>query len=132
MRFNGSDYIPEIDDKRLSAQHLRIKNLMLDNRWRTLAEISKITNDPETSVSSHLRHLRKPRFGSFVVEKRSRLDRSVGLFEYRVSPPGTKSSHATGERRNKLREALVYVWTHPSTTKEVKEGITKIIKGGKK
>jgi hypothetical protein len=34
--FNGSDYEPCRDSKRLSAQHNRIKNLMLDGQARTL------------------------------------------------------------------------------------------------
>jgi len=52
-----------------------------------LSEIAAAAGDPEASVSAQLRHLRKPRFGSYVVEKRPRGDRSAGLFEYRVSRP---------------------------------------------
>jgi len=84
MRFNGSDYEHEIDSPRLSQQHLRVKALMLDGAWRTLNEISASTGDPQASVSAQLRHLRKPRFGGYVVEKRRTGDRHHGLFEYRV------------------------------------------------
>lgn len=87
MRFDGSDYKPEIDNDRLTAQHLRIKGLMLDGNWRTLEEIKDETKDPTASISAQLRHLRKPRYGSYVLEKRSKEDRSKGLFEYRVLPP---------------------------------------------
>lgn len=41
--------------------------------------------DPAASVSAQLRHLRKPRFGGFVVEKRPRGDRERGLWEYRLA-----------------------------------------------
>jgi hypothetical protein len=82
--FNGSDYDHERDAPRLMGQMLRIFNLMSDGNWRTLREIANATGDPESSISAQLRHLRKPRFGSHVVEKRNRGDRAVGLFEYRL------------------------------------------------
>ncbi len=84
MRFNGPDYIHKIDSPRLSSQHERIKNVMLDGQWRTLNEIAEITGDPESSVSAQLRHLRKPRFGSFIIQKRRRGNIGSGLFEYRL------------------------------------------------
>ena len=84
-RFDGSDYIPEKDDVRLTKQHDRIKMAMLDGVWRTLEEISKITNDPQASISAQLRHLRKPRFGAWDIQKRSRGKRESGLFEYRLA-----------------------------------------------
>jgi hypothetical protein len=55
---------------------------MADGRWRTLAEIEAATGDPQASISAQLRHLRKRRFGSSVVERRPRGDRSAGLYEY--------------------------------------------------
>ena len=57
---------------------------MQDRRWRTLAAIAAESHAPHASVSAQLRHLRKARFGSFVVEKRYA---GNGLFEYRVLPP---------------------------------------------
>jgi DNA adenine methylase len=84
MRFNGSDYQPAIDDARLGRQHERIRDLMLDGVWRTLDEIAAATGDPPASISAQLRHLRKPRFGSYVVAKQARGDREHGLFEYRL------------------------------------------------
>lgn len=68
-RFNGSDYVPERDDSRLSRQHERVRELMLDGKKRTLQEIASETGDPPASVSAQLRHLRKPRFGSWNVRK---------------------------------------------------------------
>ena len=83
-RFNGSDYEPKLDDKRLCGQIKRVYDLMQDGRWRTLDEISFMTQDPQASVSAQLRHLRKERFGSHEIEKRPRGDRVNGLFEYRM------------------------------------------------
>lgn len=83
-RFNGSDYIPEFDDKRLTGQIKRIYSLMIDGKWRTLSEIESITNDPQSSISAQLRHLRKERFGSHILNKRRRGDRHSGLFEYQL------------------------------------------------
>jgi hypothetical protein len=40
--------------------------------WLTLDELAKLTHYPPASISAQLRHLRKPRFGGFVVEKRQR------------------------------------------------------------
>lgn len=87
LRFNGPAYEHAVDAPRLVRQHERIRDLMLDGRWRTLDEIAMATGDPAASVSAQLRHLRKPRFGSHVVDKRARGDRAVGLFEYRVTAP---------------------------------------------
>jgi len=83
--FNGPEYSPEHDHTRLTNQFERIKEVMLDGQWRTLEEISRLTGDPHASISAQLRHLRKPRFGSYQVERRARGDREDGLFEYRVN-----------------------------------------------
>ena len=86
MRFNGADYVPERDNPRLTGQILRIYSLMMDEQWRTLDEISRTTGDPHASVSAQLRHLRKPRFGGYTVERRHRGEPARGLYEYRVLP----------------------------------------------
>ena len=82
--FNGSDYVPILDDKRLTGQLKRIYDLMKDGKWRTLQEIRGITNDPEASISAQLRHLRKERFGRHTVIKRRKGELSKGLFEYKL------------------------------------------------
>jgi len=128
VRFNGSDYIHPIDSPRLSAQHLRIKTLMLDHSWRTLKEISYVTNDPEASISAQLRHLRKQRFGSFVIEKKSRGDRENGLYEYRVMPPGYCSEFIIKERVSKQKQALTAVWNHEDCTDSIKKTIRDVFK----
>lgn len=84
-QFDGPDYSPEFDQKRLTGQIRRVFDLMKDGRWRTLEEIGEATGDPQASVSAQLRHLRKPRFGGFTVEKRARGEREHGLFEYRLT-----------------------------------------------
>ena len=85
--FNGPAYDPTFDQERLTGQIARIYELMSDGEWRTLSEIAAETGDPQASISAQLRHLRKPRFGAFIVERQSRGDRATGLYEYRVLPP---------------------------------------------
>jgi len=81
-RFDGADYVPERDDIRLTGQLLRVWNVMSDGKWRTLREISDLTNDPEASISAQLRHLRKPRFGGHEVEREYVLN---GLYKYKLN-----------------------------------------------
>lgn len=80
----GPTYDAQVDGTRLECQMDRIRFVMLDGRWRTLLEIQGETGDPEASVSAQLRHLRKPQFGAYVVEKRRRIPK-CGLWEYKVS-----------------------------------------------
>lgn len=108
MRFNGPAYDAGIDRARLTHQHLRIRELMLDGTWRTLAEISATTGDPPASVSAQLRHLRKPRFGQWLLDRRKRGDRKRGLFEYRLLSPDPGARPA--ERRRLLSQEEASVW----------------------
>jgi hypothetical protein len=85
--FDGDDYNHERDSERLTGQLLRIFEVVKDSKWRTLKEIAMLTGDPEASISAQLRHLRKPRFGSYEVEKQH-IDR--GLYKYRVIFSGDK------------------------------------------
>jgi len=68
------------DCARLEGQTLRIYRLMIDGTWRTLEEIGRATGDPQPSISSQLRHLRKPRFGAHIVDKQRRGNQ----WEYRL------------------------------------------------
>lgn len=79
--FNGPDYVPERDNARLTGQIKRVRDAMADGQWRTLRQIEEITHDPQASISAQLRHLRKRRFGSHIVEKNHL---GGGLFEYRL------------------------------------------------
>jgi hypothetical protein len=79
--FDGETIAPE-DNPRLSAQLDRVRDLMLDGRWRTLAAVSKALGYPEASVSARIRDMRKAKFGEFVVERKHH---SRGLWYYRVA-----------------------------------------------
>lgn len=84
LRFDGADYDPKRDNHRLVPQFNRIWACMSDGQWRTLREIAAITKAPEASVSAQLRHMRKPRFGSHTVNRRSKGDPALGLHEYQL------------------------------------------------
>jgi hypothetical protein len=82
----GSAFDKRIDGERLRCQHEIIRDHMLAHGgWRTLVEIRAALGYSDASTSAQLRHLRKPQFGSYQVEKRRR--GSSGTWEYRVLPP---------------------------------------------
>lgn len=82
----GPDYDEETDGKRIADQMRRILKLMADAHWRTLSEIEGRLGYPQASISAQLRHLRKEKFGSYLVNKRRRVD-GLGTWEYQVLPP---------------------------------------------
>ena len=82
--FAGPTFDPALDADRLSTQCGRVYDTMSDGKWRTLAEISAVTCDPEASISAQLRHLRKPKFGGYTILRRA-IDK--GLCEYRLEQP---------------------------------------------
>ena len=86
FRFNGPSYDPELDQRRLTGQALRIFDLMKDGCWRTLDQIATKTGDPHASISAQLRHFRKPRFGSHTVDKQRIGDERTGLYAYKLIP----------------------------------------------
>ena len=81
----GPDYEVPLDAPRIEKQHERIREYMRTVGWKTLAEIESATGDPQSSISAQLRHLRKPKFGGWVVDKRRR--EGHGTWEYRLSQP---------------------------------------------
>lgn len=81
FRASGPDVTPA-DNARLGEQQAHVTALMLDGKWRTLAEISAAVGAPEASVSARLRDMRKERNGAYVVE---RARRSAAQWEYRVA-----------------------------------------------
>lgn len=87
-RFDGACFDPAFDQARLTKQLGRVFDAMRDGAWRTLQEIADLTGDPHASISAQLRHLRKPRFGGYTVEKRRRGLLEHGLYEYRISDAG--------------------------------------------
>lgn len=78
---SGETYDAARDGDRLNRQARLVFNLMRDGRWRTLAAIATIVDEPEASVSARLRDLRKKRFGSHVVDRRYI---GNGLWEYKL------------------------------------------------
>lgn len=83
-RFDGSDYVAELDQDRLTRQIDRIFDLMSDTKYRTLGDIEETLNIPQASISAHLRSLRKKRFGEHTVLKQRTGDPAKGLFEYKL------------------------------------------------
>lgn len=93
----GAGCQSETDTRRLSTQMERLKTYMLEasgrGRWLTLAEIRAALETtwrcrfPEASVSAQLRHLKKPVFGAYQLQKRRRHGPGYGLFEYRLLSP---------------------------------------------
>lgn len=79
--FSGSDYVAELDEKRLTGQLLRLFELMKDGKWRSLHEIESATQIPQASASAQLRNFRKI---NFIINKRRRGERTSGLFEYQM------------------------------------------------
>jgi hypothetical protein len=65
--------------KRIARRRQRdvLCDVMLSARqcetWLTLDELAKLTHYPPASISAQLRHLRKPEYGGFVVEKQPRI-----------------------------------------------------------
>ena len=79
--FDGPDYVPERDCKRLTSQLHRVKNAMLSGEWKTLSQLEAEIGSPQSSISARLRDLRKERFGGYIVERKYE---SNGLFCYRI------------------------------------------------
>jgi len=75
--------------RRLTGQILDVFNCMTGGLKRTLQEISRITGHPPASVSAQLRHLRKKRFGGFIVCKEHV---GNGLYLYWIDFSGAKQS----------------------------------------
>jgi hypothetical protein len=82
--FAGKD-VDLLDAKRLTGQLIRVREIMYDQEWRTLAEIVELVGGSEAGVSARLRDLRKVRFGSHEVKRRRRGGKG-GLWEYCVVP----------------------------------------------
>jgi hypothetical protein len=87
--FGGDTYDPQRDFVRLKGQLARTWNVMLDGRWRTLAQIAKETSamrndggkDSEAAISARLRDFRKVKFGAHVLQAENI---GGGLWHYRL------------------------------------------------
>jgi hypothetical protein len=69
----------------LNVQMWDASQIVTDDGWMTLREISELTNYGEASISAQLRHLRKPQFGGYVVVKRRRGTAMNSAWEYRIA-----------------------------------------------
>jgi hypothetical protein len=64
--------------KRVAGRSQRevLRDVMLSaaqcGSWLTLRELARLTSYGETSISAQLRHLRKARYGAFVIDKQVR------------------------------------------------------------
>lgn len=66
-----------------SRQITAVYNLMRDHKWRTLADISEILQQPIQSISARLRDLRKDQYGGLKVEREVYTFKPL-VFIYRV------------------------------------------------
>ena len=66
------------------SQIRRVFTIMRDGQWHTVLDVAERTGDPPMSVSAQIRHLRKDRFGGFLVEREYLAD---GVSRYRVRAP---------------------------------------------
>lgn len=82
--FDGESYDPQLDRVRLTSQLERVKALMSDGQWRSLAEIQSECGGSEASISARGRDFRKERFGSHQWDAR-RVAGGDGLWEYRLT-----------------------------------------------
>ena len=78
---DGATFDDIRDRVRLNRQAQVVWDTMKDGRWRTLAQISAETGEPEASISARLRDFRKPRFGGHIVHRDYVTD---GLWRYRL------------------------------------------------
>lgn len=79
--FGGQTFEAEQDGKRLTSHLQKVFDLMKDNRWRTLRQISDAVGCTEASASARLRDLRKSWAGGHIVDRRRV---AGGQYEYRV------------------------------------------------
>lgn len=56
---------------KLTGDLLKVFRAILDHKPHTVHDLALMLHLPETSVSAHLRHLRKPKFGGFNVVRKS-------------------------------------------------------------
>lgn len=79
--FHGETFSQELDGKRLASQLERVKAIMRDGEWHTLAELAEKCEGSEAGVSARVRDLRRPECGGYTV-KNERV--SGGLWRYRL------------------------------------------------
>lgn len=108
---------------RLRTQREVLRDVMLSanecGAWLTLGELAAMTRYPAASISAQLRHLKKPRFGNFELEKQMR-DKSDlysgnahgAVWEYRLTRRRralVQTSSAKAKKAKRARNALTPV-----------------------
>ena len=96
--FDGETYSSPRDGRRLTKQLERVRLLMWDGRWRSLAAISEAVEAPSASVSARIRDLRKPKFGGYTVERRNA---GGGVWDYRLTARAPYRRTTSGGRRRR-------------------------------
>ena len=81
--FDGSTYDAARDEVRLTGQLQNVKQVLSDNRWHTLSEISQRIGGSEAGISARIRDLRKPKFGNHTIDRQHI---GGGLWRYRWVP----------------------------------------------
>lgn len=99
--FRGETYTPRHDFKRLRGVMLKVISLMADGKWRTLKEISEVSGGSEASVSARLRDLRRPEYGSNIVDRYHTATRGTFQYRVRVTDP-TFLTHLTGRAPSQI------------------------------
>ena len=94
--FEGRTFEPKVDLARLRSQQADVARAMADGGWHSLSELSERTGHPEASVSARLRDLRKPRWGSNIIQRRRHL--AGALWEYRLLRAEAEGKEAWWQR----------------------------------
>lgn len=81
-QFDGATYVPVRDQARLSGQLDSVRKVLADKQWHTLNEIASKVRGSEAGVSARIRDLRKPKFGSHVIDRQHV---SGGVWRYRMA-----------------------------------------------
>jgi hypothetical protein len=84
-QFDGVTYSEELDGPRLSSQLERVRRLLSDGRWRSIAAVARICGGSESGISARIRDLRKPKFGSLLIE-RKRIEGGLWFYRWNREP----------------------------------------------
>ncbi len=91
---DGATFNQARDGKRLETQQARVLAVLRCGEWLTVSEVqARIAlmfdghRDPETSIGSRIRDLRKAKFGLFRIDAQTRGNPKAGLWEFRLVAP---------------------------------------------
>jgi hypothetical protein len=98
------------------TQHELVRDVMVASSkyglWLTLRQLARLTGYGEASISAQLRHLRKPEYGGFVVEKRCCYEGHIGhsghrgaTWEYRLRAAKQKNIESKAAVRRETRSS---------------------------